>query len=63
MLTYVEVTRGSLSLSWPLVVTLLPQRVAVAVNEAKAMPRREPGEPVYEEAREGLFACPSTMCP
>jgi hypothetical protein len=29
--------------------------MAVAVNETKAMPRREPGEPVDEEAREGLL--------
>jgi hypothetical protein len=34
---------------------LPPERMAVAVDEAKFMPRREPGEPVYEEARKGLL--------
>jgi hypothetical protein len=29
--------------------------MAVAIDEAKFMPRREPGEPVYEEARKGLL--------
>ena len=42
-------------MSRPLVVTLLPKRMAVAIDEAKFMPRREPGEPVYEEARKGLL--------
>jgi hypothetical protein len=29
--------------------------MAVAINETKAMLRREPGEPVDKEAREGLL--------